>query len=159
MLFIEYFFLFSGMPCVLDEVCVHRKRKPIILIPPVTSMGGTGFLAALLTRYNVIDLLENGNFISPQAAKERAARGERWTKRERESIAFVGSYKGSNPKPQALWEVCGGTKTAEGTASMQRFWGRRASRLGIGDWVILLSSSRAEDLRTVPWLTCSIQEG
>ncbi|PHJ19100.1 rna polymerase ii accessory factor cdc73, partial [Cystoisospora suis] len=64
----------SRMPCVLDEVCVHRKRKPIILIPPVTSMGGTGFLAALLTRFNVIDLLENGNFISPQAAKERAAR-------------------------------------------------------------------------------------
>nr|CCA30113.1 RNA polymerase II assessory factor Cdc73p,related [Neospora caninum Liverpool]CEL71359.1 TPA: RNA polymerase II assessory factor Cdc73p,related [Neospora caninum Liverpool] len=60
--------------CVLEEVYAYRKRKAIILIPPVTSVGGSNLVSALLNRYNVADLLENSQFVPPQEAKERAAR-------------------------------------------------------------------------------------
>ncbi|EPT27444.1 RNA polymerase II accessory factor CDC73 [Toxoplasma gondii TgCatPRC2] len=66
----------QGKPriCVLEEVYAYRKRKAIILIPPVTSVGGSNLVSALLNRYNVVDLLENSQFVSPQDARERAAR-------------------------------------------------------------------------------------
>ncbi|PFH32502.1 RNA polymerase II accessory factor CDC73 [Besnoitia besnoiti] len=64
----------SSRICVLEEVYAYRKRKAIILIPPVTSVGGSSSSSALLNRYNIVDLLENGQFVFPQEAKERAAR-------------------------------------------------------------------------------------
>lgn len=59
--------------CVLDEVCVHLRRRPLLLLPSLAASGS----GCLLTRDNIQQFLEGGVFVDPRLAHKQATAGLR----------------------------------------------------------------------------------